>query len=76
MDHVLILNTGSTSVKWTVLSADETVIAECSESWVEEGSAARVEQIRAALAKAPSFDAAGHRVLCQCSADGNRLTVQ
>jgi acetate kinase len=60
---VLVLNTGSTSVKWTVLAADETIIAGGSESWATADSAARADQLRAVLERAPSFDAAGHRVV-------------
>ena len=63
MTRVLVLNTGSSSVKWTVLAADKTVLAGGSEPWVAEDSAARAEQLRAALGQAPAFDAAGHRVV-------------
>ncbi len=63
MTRVLILNTGSSSVKWTVFAADQTVIAGGSEPWASEDSAARARQLHAALARAPTFDAAGHRVV-------------
>jgi acetate kinase len=61
--RVLVLNTGSSSLKWTVLSEDKTVLGGGSKPWVEEGSAARAGQIRAALAGAPTFDVVGHRVV-------------
>ncbi len=63
MTRVLVLNTGSTSVKWTVLAADKTVLAGGSEPWAAEDSAARADQLRAALKRASAFDAAGHRVV-------------
>jgi acetate kinase len=59
----LVLNTGSSSVKWTVLAADKTVVAEGSEPWAAEDSAARADQLRGALKGAPTFDAAGHRIV-------------
>jgi acetate kinase len=63
MTRVLILNTGSSSVKWTVLAGDKTVLASGNEPWVSEDSAARADQLRAALERAPTFDVAGHRVV-------------
>ncbi len=63
MTRVLVLNTGSSSVKWTVLAADKTVLAGRSEPWAAEDSAARADQLRAALERAPTFDVAGHRVV-------------
>ena len=38
MTRVLVLNTGSSSVKWTVLAADKTVLAGGSEPWAAEDS--------------------------------------
>jgi acetate kinase len=61
--RVLVLNTGSSSVKWTVLAADKAVLAGGSEPWAADDSAARADQLRAALKRAPRFDAAGHRVV-------------
>jgi acetate kinase len=61
MTRVLVLNTGSSSVKWTVLGDDETVIASGDEPWVSEDRAAREAQLRATLARAPAFEVAGHR---------------
>jgi acetate kinase len=63
MIRVLIVNTGSSSLKWTVLNEDKTVLSGGSQPWVAEGSAARTDQIRAALAQAPRFDVVGHRVV-------------
>lgn len=63
MNHVLVLNTGSSSLKWTVLGAGRTVLAGGNEPWASPENALRSEQIRAALAKAPQFDFAGHRVV-------------
>jgi len=61
--RVLVINTGSSSVKWTVLAADQTVLAEGNEPWVAEDAAARSDQLRAALKRAPAFDVVGHRVV-------------
>jgi acetate kinase len=59
----LVLNTGSSSLKWTVFAADKTVLAGGSEPWSAEDSAARADQLRAALERAPAFDTAGHRIV-------------
>lgn len=61
--RVLVLNTGSTGVKWAVLAADGAVLAGGDEPWVAEDAAGREEQLRAALRRAPAFDAVGHRVV-------------
>lgn len=63
MTRVLILNTGSSSVKWTVLAADKAMLAGGSEPWAAEDSAARVDQLQTVLQRAPAFDAVGHRVV-------------
>ncbi|MBZ0110902.1 MAG: acetate/propionate family kinase [Thermoanaerobaculia bacterium] len=63
MTCVLVLNTGSSSVKWTVLAADKTVLADGNEPWAAADSAARAEQLRATLEQAPAFDTAGHRIV-------------
>ena len=52
---VLVLNTGSSSLKWTVLRADRTVKGSGNEPWAAEDAASRVDQIRAALGRAPTF---------------------
>lgn len=62
MMRVLVLNAGSSSLKWAVLAADKTVVGEGCEPWAEDG-AARSDQLRTALERAPTFDAAGHRVV-------------
>ena len=61
--RVLVLNTGSSTVKWAVLSAGEAVLAEASEPWAADGLEARATQLRRSLAQAPSFDSVGHRVV-------------
>ncbi|MEQ8514111.1 MAG: acetate/propionate family kinase [Chromatocurvus sp.] len=63
MMRVLVLNTGSTSVKWTVLAADKTVLGAGSEPWTAQDSASRERQLAEALARVPAFDATGHRVV-------------
>ncbi|MEY4512182.1 MAG: hypothetical protein RLZZ450_4304 [Pseudomonadota bacterium] len=63
MMRVLVLNTGSSSVKWTVLAADGKVLDGGNEPWTASDSAARADQLRAALERAPPFDAAGHKVV-------------
>lgn len=61
--RVLALNSGSSSLKWTLLAADGTAVAGASESWTGSDLGAKVIQIRAALAAVPPFDVAGHRVV-------------
>ncbi len=62
--RVLVLNTGSSSLKWTLLrSADESTLASGAVSWTGAGEARRVEQIRDVVRAAPEFDAAGHRIV-------------
>jgi acetate kinase len=61
--RILVLNTGSSSVKWTVLAADKTALAGGSEPWAAEDSATRADQLKATLARAPAFDVAGHRIV-------------
>lgn len=63
MMRILVLNTGSSSVKWSVLAADKTVIDGGSEPWESQDSAARTDQLRTVLKRAPAFDATGHRVV-------------
>lgn len=61
--RALILNTGSSSVKWAVLEQDETVIASGDEPWASDELPARAAQLQLALASAPAFEVAGHRVV-------------
>jgi acetate kinase len=63
MTRVLVLNTGSSSLKWTVLDGDETTHAGGSETWVSDDARSRAEQIRAVLARAEAFEIVGHRVV-------------
>lgn len=63
MTRVLVLNTGSSSVKWTVRAADETILGGGSEPWAGEDSAVRAKQLRIVLGRAPTFDVAGHRIV-------------
>lgn len=63
MTRVLILNTGSSSLKWTVLGADGSVLAGGNEPWVRGDAASMDEQIEAAVRQAPAFDLVGHRVV-------------
>jgi acetate kinase len=60
---VLVLNAGSSSLKWTVLGIDRTVLETANEPWTSEDAAARADQVRAALGRAPPFDLVGHRVV-------------
>lgn len=61
--RVLVLNTGSSSLKWTVLDADETILAGGSEDWVSDDGPSRADQIRTALGRTEKFDVVGHRVV-------------
>jgi acetate kinase len=63
MIRVLVLNAGSSSLKWTVLGDDRSLIADGNEPWSAEEGAGRAEQIRATLRQAPAFDIVGHRVV-------------
>lgn len=61
--RVLVFNSGSSSFKWSLLAADGTAVAGANEAWKGSDLRAKVNQIRAALAGAPDFDVAGHRVV-------------
>ena len=73
--RVLVLNTGSSTVKWSVLEADATVIAEGSAPWLGEervgpagavgssGDRGRADQLRDILEAAPRFEVAAHRIV-------------
>ncbi|MDF3068329.1 MAG: acetate kinase [Polyangiaceae bacterium] len=61
--HVLVINTGSSSLKWTRLAADKRILAGGSEPWRAEDRATRAGQLRAALEQAAPFDMVGHRVV-------------
>jgi len=63
MTRVLVVNTGSSSLKWTVLTSDKQVLRDANEPWSSDERNARVKQIRTALTQAPAFDVIGHRVV-------------
>ncbi|HEX9620019.1 MAG TPA: acetate/propionate family kinase [Polyangiaceae bacterium] len=63
MIRVLVLNAGSSSLKWTVLGADAALVAGADEAWTSANDADRTEQLRAALRRAPRFDVVGHRIV-------------
>lgn len=63
MRRILILNTGSSSMKWSLLAEDGTIAADGSESWTSRDDAARAGQIEGVLRKAVPFDFVGHRVV-------------
>ena len=61
---VLVLNTGSSSLKWVVLEAgSETVQDQGEASWASGDPAGHDAELRAALERAPGVDAVGHRVV-------------
>jgi len=61
--RLLVLNTGSSSLKWTVLQGDGALLATGTESWQSEDAESRGRQLQAVLKKAPAFDCVGHRVV-------------
>jgi acetate kinase len=62
--QVLVLNTGSSTLKWTLLRAvDESTAASGAVSWAGAGEDQRVGQIRDVLRGVPDFDAVGHRIV-------------
>jgi acetate kinase len=63
--HVLVLNTGSSSLKWTVLDAEtEALVAHGSESWAGTESGRHAAEIGEVLKRhLPSVDAVGHRIV-------------
>ncbi|MBV9355087.1 MAG: acetate/propionate family kinase [Chloroflexi bacterium] len=64
MARVLVLNTGSSSLKWSVLDAQrETLEASGNTSWHDADPMHHTEEIRKALSQAPPVDAVGHRVV-------------
>lgn len=63
LTRVLVLNTGSSSLKWTVLRADKAVLAAGNEPWARGDGSSRAEQVRAVFQQLPSFDIVGHRVV-------------
>lgn len=64
MKRILVFNSGSSTLKWTLLDAkDESTLAEGVESWAVAGEARRIEQIQAVLRGVPECDAVGHRIV-------------
>ncbi len=63
MTRLLVVNTGSSSLKWTVLATDETVLASGNDPWQSEEVGRRVRQLRATLRAIPDFDVVAHRVV-------------
>jgi acetate kinase len=64
MQQVLILNAGSSSLKWLVLETDsETVRQEGAASWAGHEQGRHEREIRAALERVTAVDAIGHRVV-------------
>ncbi len=64
MQQVLILNAGSSSLKWLVLETDsETVRQEGAASWSGAEQGRHEAEIRAALEQVTGIDAIGHRVV-------------
>src|SRR6266852_7865253 len=64
MQKVLILNAGSSSLKWLVLETDgETVRQEGAASWAGQEQGRHEREILAALERVTAVDAIGHRVV-------------
>src|SRR6187200_237326 len=62
--QVLVLNTGSSSVKWTVLNvAGATPVTDGQVDWAADDPVARRRELAGALAGMPDVDAVGHRVV-------------
>jgi acetate kinase len=60
---VLILNTGSSTFKWALLSDDEQFVGTGSEEWEAEDALTRNAQIEARLRAIPPCKAVGHRIV-------------
>ena len=60
---VLILNTGSSTFKWALLSDDEQFLGTGSEEWDAEDALTRKAQIEAKLRAIPPCRAVGHRIV-------------
>ncbi len=62
--RVLILNAGSSCLKWSVLDVDRAqTLDQGAQAWAGAEPADQVEVIRAVLAPLPTVDAVGHRVV-------------
>ena len=60
---ILILNTGSSTFKWALLSEDERFLGTGSEAWEADDALTRKTQIEAKLHSLPPCRAVGHRVV-------------
>jgi acetate kinase len=64
LNRVLVLNSGSSSLKWSVLdAASEAVVGEGSATWDGAEPGRHEAEIADALRNAPAVDAVGHRVV-------------
>lgn len=63
MKRLLVLNTGSSSLKWTVLEREGQVVAESTKPWHSDDTTSRVAQLAEAFEQLPAFDCVGHRVV-------------
>jgi acetate kinase len=64
LNRVLVLNSGSSSLKWSVLdAASEAVVGEGNATWEGAEPGRHEAEIAAALRNAPDVDAVGHRVV-------------
>src|SRR5229473_667223 len=64
MQQVLILNAGSSSLKWLVLETDSEIVRqEGAASWAGQEQGRHEREILAALARVTAVDAIGHRVV-------------
>jgi acetate kinase len=61
--HVLVLNAGSSTLKWTLLDGNAATLEAGTEEWAAAELERRGEQLRALLRRIPRFDAVGHRVV-------------
>ncbi len=60
---VLVLNTGSSTFKWALLTADERFLGAGSEEWSADDAMTRRTQIEAKLHSLPPCRAVGHRIV-------------
>ena len=64
VDRVLVLNAGSSSLKWSVLDAHtEAVLADGTATWEGAEQGRHEAELADALREAPDVDAIGHRVV-------------
>jgi acetate kinase len=62
--RVLVLNAGSSTLKWTLLEGrGRTTIQSGERQWSARASDGRAQQVRATLREVSSFDAVGHRIV-------------